>query len=811
MIMALMMGLLLVPGFGTAQAVPAETVQDTTDIAKPKAIAVINVISEMEEVLQSLGDARNQIRPRKNLADIDSLYPEYEKRIEERQALARRLLEANPTRQEVDNMIVKWRGYRSYLRSLLTSINTYLNRNSILDEDIIARGEVWDLTYENAVEKEAPGRILENIEEIRDEITEVSTEIEKQNNRFLKLESQLNDQIVVVNDVIGDLEVMRESDIFDLFYLRNKPLWKSQKVIEDPELENVPRGENISENLAATKQLLRSNEHALYLYVLLLLILIWVVVLVRKSYIRYEFNSASNNLDYARDLVVKRPYMVIFFVAVLVFRLLFTDTPKLFDDFVLLLLLLAAAIIVGPFQNEKFRFVPYWIIFMVLIHSLKSYLALSILQYRIYSLAESLALIGLLLYYVHPYSKTRKIELGQISRLLLRLTPVLLVILLVAIVANLLGYTNLGVFALKIASQGTDLSISFFALVLVADGILIGLIHHRFSKRTILEPARKMALESKVNRFIRLVAGLFWTYYFLVLVDLYRPISETLNEFLSVPYKVGSITFTLGMLVTFVGILAISFAITSLISFLLDGKEVRMNFISLPKGIPSAISLVIRYFILAIGFVLAISSLGIDLSKFNLMAGALGLGIGFGLQTVVSNFISGIILIFERPILPGDVVEVNNLMGTVNKIGVRASRISTFDGSEVVVPNNNLVSNDLINWTLSNNTRRIEILVGTSYKDDPNMVLQAMREVTSDHPLVLKYPAPIALFLEFGESSLNFRLLFWINIQNVLSARSEVSIALYNRFKELGIKIPYPQRVVHLPEHDPDNIHAPEE
>ncbi|MEN8788099.1 MAG: mechanosensitive ion channel domain-containing protein, partial [Flavobacteriaceae bacterium] len=376
---------------------------------------------------------------------------------------------------------------------------------------------------------------------------------------------------------------------------------------------------------------------------------------------------------------------------------------------------------------------------------------------------------------------------------------------------NLLGYTNLAVFALKVASQGTDMSLSFSALLIVADGLIIGLIHNRFSRKPMVDPMQRVSLESKMHRFIRLAVGLLWIYYFLLLVDLYRPIYEAIDQFLAVPYKVGSITFTLGMLVTFVGILAISFAITSLISFLLDGKEVRMSIISLPKGIPSAISLVIRYFILAVGFVLALSSLGIDLSKFNLMAGALGLGIGFGLQTVVSNFISGIILVFERPILPGDVVEVNNLLGTVNKIGVRASRISTFDGSEVVVPNNNLISNDLINWTLSNNMRRIEILVGTSYKSDPNMVLEAMREVTSDHPLVLKYPAPIALFLEFGESSLNFRLLFWINIQNVLSARSEVSIALYNRFKELGIKIPYPQRVVHLPESDPDNVHPQDE
>ncbi len=801
----------LIPFILISQGDPTESVQDTTDQDRPQAISVINVVSQMEGILQEIDDARNQIRPRESLVSIDSLYPDYEQLIEERRVFARNLLDANPTRQEVDNMILKWRGYRSYLRSWLTSINTYLNRNSILDEEIGAREIIWDLTYENAVQKEAPQRILDNIEEIRGEISETRSEIGTQNTRFLQLESKINDQIAVVNDVIGELEVMRESDIFNLFYLRGKPLWKAQEPGEAPQKERSYGVETISENVAAIKELLRSSENKLYLYLLLVLIMTGMVLLVRRAYIRVEYQATSTSIGFTRDVLVKKPYLIIFFASVLVFKLLFSGAPKLFEDSMLLLLLASASLIIGPFIHKKFRFVPYWIMLMVFIHSLRPYLGISVTQYRLYILFEAFLLIGLLVYYVYPYQITRQISFGRISRLLLRLTPVLFVIILVAILANLLGYTNLAVFALKVASQGTDMSLTFFALVLVADGLVIGLIHDRFSRKPTVDPKQKMFLETKVNRIIRLVTGLLWIYYFLLLVDLYRPIYETVDQFLSVPYQVGSITFTLGMLVTFIGILAISFAITSLISFLFDGKEVRLNIISLPKGIPSAISLVVRYFILAVGFVLALSSLGIELSKFNLMAGALGLGIGFGLQTVVSNFISGIILVFERPILPGDVVEVNNLLGTVNKIGVRASRISTFDGSEVVVPNNNLISNDLINWTLSNNIRRIEILVGTSYKSDPNLVLQAMQEVTADHPLVLKYPAPLALFLEFGESSLNFRLLFWINVQNVLSARSEVSIAIYNRFKELGIKIPYPQRVVHLPEADPDNVHSQDE
>ena len=800
----------IIPLTATSQG-SVETAQDTSGIDKPQAISVINVVSEMEGVLQEMSEAKNQIRPRKNLISIDSLYPEYEELLEKRQVLARNLLEANPSRQEVDNMIQKWRGYRGYLRSWLTSINSYLNRNSILDEQISQRKEIWDLTYENAAQQETPTRILENIEKIRGEISDIRTEIGSKNTHFLQLESQINDQIALVNGVIGDLEIMRESEIFNLFYLRGKPLWKAQ---EDGEGESKERSygvETVSDNIATIREMFRSSENKIYLYVLLVLIITGLVLLVRQAYIKVEYHATDRSIGYARDVVVKSPFLIIFFVSALTLQLLFSGSPKLFDDTIILLLLASAAIIIGPFIHKKIRFVPYWIILMVFIHCLRSYIGISVVQFRLYMLFEAFLLMGLLIYYIYPYNQTRQIPFGKISRFLLRLTPVLFVVILVSIIANILGYTNLAVFALKIASQGTDMSLSFTAILLVADGLIIGLIHHRFSKKPIVDNVQRITLETRVARIIKLVVGALWIYYFLVLVDLYRPVYEATDEFLSVPYKVGTITFTLGMLVTFIGILAISFVITSLISFLLDGKEVRMSFISLPKGIPSAISLVIRYFILAVGFVLAISSLGIDLSKFNLMAGALGLGIGFGLQTVVSNFISGIILVFERPILPGDVVEVNNLLGKVNKIGVRASRISTFDGSEVVVPNNNLISNDLINWTLSNNTRRLEILVGTSYKSDPNLVLQAMQEVTADHPLVLKYPAPIPLFLEFGESSLNFRLLFWINIQNVLSARSEVSIALYNRFKELGIKIPYPQRVVHLPESDPDNVHAQEE
>ncbi len=180
------------------------------------------------------------------------------------------------------------------------------------------------------------------------------------------------------------------------------------------------------------------------------------------------------------------------------------------------------------------------------------------------------------------------------------------------------------------------------------------------------------------------------------------------------------------------------------------------------------------------------------------MAGALGLGIGFGLQTVVSNFISGLILVFERPIHVGDTVEVNNLLGTVNRIGVRSSSVTTFDGAEVVVPNNNLIANDLINWTLSDSIKRVEILIGTKYGSDPNQILKILMDAAMTSKDTLKSPAPQALFSEFGDSSLNFKLRFWVHYEVGLQAKSDISIAIYNMFAKHGIEIPFPQQDVYI-------------
>ena len=137
-------------------------------------------------------------------------------------------------------------------------------------------------------------------------------------------------------------------------------------------------------------------------------------------------------------------------------------------------------------------------------------------------------------------------------------------------------------------------------------------------------------------------------------------------------------------------------------------------------------------------------------------------------------------------------------MGQVKRIGIRSSNVKTYDGAEVVVPNSNLVSNDLINWTLSDNRRRIEIKVGVAYGSDPNKVLELLKNVALDHERVLEDPEPLALFEEFGDSSLNFRLLFWVYFEDGFITKSDVAIGIYNILNENNINIPFPQVDLHV-------------
>jgi small-conductance mechanosensitive channel len=178
------------------------------------------------------------------------------------------------------------------------------------------------------------------------------------------------------------------------------------------------------------------------------------------------------------------------------------------------------------------------------------------------------------------------------------------------------------------------------------------------------------------------------------------------------------------------------------------------------------------------------------------LTGALGVGIGFGLQNVVNNFVSGLILQFERPIRVGDVLEVGGLSGEISHIGIRSSTMRTWQGAEVIIPNSAFVSDRVVNWTLSEAQRRVDLTVRVAYGTDPEYVIEILAGIANNHPEVLREPAPCAVFQGFGDSSLDFLLMFWATQTTHFRVRSEIAIKVNAVLRQTGIEIPFPRHDV---------------
>ncbi|HSJ09803.1 MAG TPA: mechanosensitive ion channel domain-containing protein, partial [Longimicrobiales bacterium] len=364
-------------------------------------------------------------------------------------------------------------------------------------------------------------------------------------------------------------------------------------------------------------------------------------------------------------------------------------------------------------------------------------------------------------------------------------------------VAVLLGYDSLGRWVVH-AAIGSG-AVIFMAVVLLA------LIRGAVASLVISDPGvrRHLALRVAVRlaqRLIFVMQVVTVVGAVLMLLDVWQlaesPVA-TWQAIIGTGFDIGPVRVTVGRIL--LGIVVIYTAV--LLSWLVRNvvkSEVygRWDF---DRGVGDSINKLVHYLLITLGLFAALAVLGVELRNFALVAGALGIGIGFGLQNVVSNFAAGLILLFERPVRVGDTVVVGGEWGTITKIGLRSTIMMTLDQSEMIVPNADLVSEKVVNWTLTNPTARVIIEVGVAYGTDIPTVLDILRECGGENASALADPPPQALFIAFGDSSLDFELRVWVSeIRERLEVRSALLAAIAGRFAAAGIEIPFPQRDLHL-------------
>lgn len=302
-----------------------------------------------------------------------------------------------------------------------------------------------------------------------------------------------------------------------------------------------------------------------------------------------------------------------------------------------------------------------------------------------------------------------------------------------------------------------------------------------------------LMIESEtISRFIRIVV---WSMAILNIVGLLGPFITFLSD----------TTFTFGA--TTISVLAIITGITTMIvliwASLLVSSIIETKLRESPTVTPSArvlLSKLTRIVLVVLAFLFAISSMGIDLTALAVFGGAIGVGLGFGLQKVVSNFISGVILLLDKSIKPGDVIEISDTYGRINKLAARYTSVISRDGREHLVPNEDIITQTVINWTFSDQKVRRHLPVNVSYNCDIEVAIQLMMDAATETPRVIKNPEPRVLIKGFGDNGIDLELRMWIrdSENGVSNIASEVYLAIWRKFNAEGVEFPYPQRDIHI-------------
>ncbi|MTI33173.1 mechanosensitive ion channel domain-containing protein [Xanthovirga aplysinae] len=709
--------------------------------------------------------------------------------IEETRYDPRYTILSHNTMRRLTDLKRRWNFFRSELKRLESKV---LNRYIGIEEDSEILEELqhrWKVTQKAYKDLPVEARTRE-----REVLREVSKAIKVLNNfslENLSLQSEITGDLIDIEENNQRIDEYIKAYRNQILTQNEPPLWKA---LREP-TDTLNTKEVIKESLKETKLTLERfkienkkniNIHLLS-FGLTLFFLVYLFLRLRKQ----KFTNKEQ--EYLAAFYSKPFVLAIYFNAFFVYRFYPQAATTINEIFILIALFTMAIALYHILDQTKFRALLYVISAFVFFFAHNLFLIISIVH-RIYYFSLAIYLFILFRWLLKRGSPLRFIDHPIIPPTLF-LINIGMIFSVVALLANLLGFYLLS----RVIVSGLIYSLSMgtllFMLVLMIRNFVSIIFFSKTGRALHIIKNFPDLMKKRIFAVINILAVIYWLITVSYSLVLYDPVMTILKEALETPIQMGTVEFNVGNLISFFVTIWVTILLSKFIQFLLAEEFL----VDIPFGVRTTVSLVASYSLIAIGFLLAIAAAGIELDKLTIIFGALGVGIGFGFQNISNNLFSGMILAFERPFQVADIIEVGELKGRVKKLGFRSSVIRTFDGAEVIVPNAHLVSNEVINWTLSDHRRRVEIFIGVSYGTEPEKVRKTITQTLSQVEAILEDP-PIRIYMdEFGQNALRFRIRFWVSRFEIgLKTKDAVTVALNKAFKKAGIVIAFPQRDIHI-------------
>ena len=769
----------------------AETQQpsrpEVTPNPKSTPIPPIEIASKAQHTLESLREIESGLSADQTTTSIADGLSHLTAEIETEIGDDAQLLGSNPSLQILYPLKVTWQSFGDKL----SGWNNELTQSGVsLDKELARLDEqskVWQLTLQSVEQSGTTPEILQRVKNVVDTIEATRQAVASPRAQVLTLQDRTFEEAGRIRKLVTSIEQAEARVLKGALSQNSPPVWSLISESQGEWTKNS--GQSLFAQLEALTLFAQRLPFTFLVHALIILVLAvalhWFGRQVRKWSDR---EPSLQGVAPTYDLPVSTALALSFLCSR---WLLYSEAPRLLLAITGAVALIPTVLILRRLLDRNLVPLLNAIVVMYLVDQLRQISASVPLLTRIILLAQTSGAVLFLIWLIRRqrFAATSDNTSKRLSRATSAAVWLGLIVLSTSLLSNILGYVNLA----NLLSSTFLLSVYFAALlyvaILIVDGlIIIALQVGPLASLRAVQLHRPM-FHRRLLGVIQFLALLLFLSVMLNFLGLRAPLIQNIATVLQAELTVGSLNVSLGHILGFAGIVWASFLFAKFLRFLLE-EDVYQHF-QLARGTPQAISTMVHYAVLLLGFLIAMQVLGVDLNKLTILMGAFTVGVGFGLQNIINNFVSGLILLFERPIKVGDVVDVGGTVGEVRHIGIRATVVRTPDGSEVIVPNGTLISNQVTNWTFSDQQRAIEIPVTVVRGTAPQRVVELLKTVAANHPAVAKQPQPQSYVLNFSSGAVTFQLRAWTNrYEDWVQVRSDLAVAVDEALSRESISIP---------------------
>ncbi len=695
---------------------------------------------------------------------------------------------------DLQQLTIDWQDLSKQVQAIAETLN---GQGTLVENEIKAlKNEEarWQATNQEIRGQAAPAQELIDLGNTT--VTDIGVSVkllEERRGRVVTLQQVVAAQSALVATELEHLKKAMAEAQRGLLEVDSPPLWKDQFGwhSEDSAARRLLRA-TYQEDLTRVRAFVRTNRAALFVLAILTTVIMSLLVRLRSG---SPAKATSTDLQDPGSILQRPGSLALLIYLVALMPLLFAAPLSVIGVANLVVVIPMMRLLRPRLSKLSQRMLIALVISVVLWHLIKFFPVATWVKRDLLALL-TLLVIGLFVWFVRA-ARQRSLDQQRGATAVSIFSYVGVALLSIAFLANLLGYVRLS----DLLTQGTLVSayrgVALYTMVVVGSLLISFALQAKRTQRFAVLLTDRDRLARRVVFALTVVALLIWIHTALSLFAIRDVVYSALRGALNYQIAIGSASFAVSNIVAFVLTLFFGYLVASIVRAILgEGILPRLK---LARGLPNAIATITHYVLLVMIFLLALAAAGVELSKFTILTGAFGVGLGFGLQNVVNNFVSGLILLFERPIRVGDFLEIKGVGGEVTKIGFRSSTVHAFDGSDLIIPNATLISEQVTNWTLTGTRRQASLAIHVAYGNDPTKVRDLLRETVSAHPDVLDFPAPAALFLGFGDSALNFEVRFWAPRPEVVAElKSDVALSIAAALKKAEITVPVPQRHLHI-------------